>query len=112
MRTRIGRVVGHCSTPSAHWTTSAALTASRAWRNTAKTLSPSPLLLTTVPFCRRTQVATIPSCRASARRIALGWLSHSLVLPSMSVSRKVTTPVGWVGGDESTLLSSTGECVR
>src|SRR5919201_47452 len=37
------------------------------------------------------------SCRASARRIASGCSSQSLVLPSMSVKRKVTVPVGRSG---------------
>src|SRR6266567_7301394 len=34
------------------------------------------------------------SCRAKATRISSGCASHSFVLPSMSVNRKVTVPVG------------------
>jgi hypothetical protein len=34
------------------------------------------------------------SCRASGNCIASGYWSHSDVLPSMSVNRKVTVPVG------------------
>lgn len=38
------------------------------------------------------------SCRASASRIASGNCSHSVVLPAMSVNRKVTVPAGSLGG--------------
>src|SRR5688500_5201246 len=39
------------------------------------------------------------SWRARAARIAPGWRSQSRVLPSMSVKRNVTVPVGWLDID-------------
>ena len=41
-----------------------------------------------------TSLAERVPCRASAARIASGASSHSAVLPSTSVRRKVTVPLG------------------
>ena len=60
---------------------------------------PSPIVLKKcIPFCADAS-ARIALCRASTRAIPEDpspdcFSSHALVLPSMSVNRKVTVPVG------------------
>jgi hypothetical protein len=78
--------------PSASCTVSAAETASAAIANAAQKASPT--VLKTYPFALTIPSRISSSCRASAVRIVSGCASHNLVLPSMSVNRKVTVPVG------------------
>jgi hypothetical protein len=92
MRTLIGAVSGHGSMPSASCTVSAAETASAAIANAAQKASPT--VLKTYPFALTIPSRISSSCRASAVRIVSRCASHNLVLPSMSVNRKVTVPVG------------------
>ena len=94
IRTLTGRGVGHGSARKTRWIDSAAATASGAEAKTAKRLSPSPLGRIGVPPCLPTAASNSASCRASADRIASGAASQSAVLPSTSVSRNVTVPVG------------------
>ena len=77
---------------SARWAASAAASASGALAKAAQTASPM-VLKTTPP---RVSIAwrSMASWRASAAGIAWGCRSHSAVLPSMSVNRKVTVPLG------------------
>jgi hypothetical protein len=53
--------------------------------------------LKTCPRCASMHLRNISSCRPSAMRIALWFVSHNRVLPSMAVSRNVTVPVGKPG---------------
>src|SRR5207248_3333222 len=68
-----------------------------AWANTAKRLSPSPRLLTRAPACRAITAAAKASWRVRAARIVSGCCSQRRVLPSISVKRKVTVPIGRSG---------------
>jgi hypothetical protein len=72
----------------------AAATAELARAKTAKTLSPSPRLLITVPPWAAMPVVSRASWRASAACIASESRSQRAVLPSMSVRRNVTVPLG------------------
>ena len=58
---------------------------------------PSPVVLTVVPPCSATASRRMPSCRASAGRIASGCCSQRRVDPSRSVNRNVKVPVGPCG---------------
>jgi hypothetical protein len=94
IRITIGRGVGHASRAKLTWMAWAARTAAGAELKTANRLSPSPRgRMWTPPWAAMT-VSKIASCRAIAARIASGACSQSAVLPSTSVSRKVTVPPG------------------
>src|SRR5262249_40629727 len=54
----------------------------------------SPIVLNTTPLLAVMAVRRRALCRARAERMACGNCSQSLVLPSMSVKRKVTVPFG------------------
>ena len=70
----------------------AAPSASDAVENAAQNASPT--VLKTTPQCAVIASRITSSCRASATLMASGYRCHSVVLPSMSVNRKVTVPVG------------------
>jgi len=53
---------------------------------------PSPVVLTTWPFEAATAACRIWSWRSRAAFMACGNRSHSRVLPSTSVNRKITVP--------------------
>ena len=96
IRTRIAAPSGHGSAASARWASTAAATASAGARKTTKNESPS------VPISsRRGRRAPPGSARGGARgaaaSAAVPRLSTSRVEPSMSVNRKVTSPVGRLG---------------
>src|SRR6186997_2533195 len=57
-------------------------------------MTPSPVVLTMKPKDALIAWCRTVSCRASATCIAAGCCSHNIVLPSMSVNRNVTVPVG------------------
>ena len=61
---------------------------------TPKRLSPSPRGRTTAPPWRATRSSISESWRASASRMASRSRSHRRVLPSTSVNRNVTAPIG------------------
>ena len=96
IRTRIAAPSGHGSATSERWAAATARTAPAGSRKTAKNESPS------VPISR-------PASAASAARTSSRWRarigrhaavprrSTSFVEPSMSVNRKVTSPVGRAG---------------
>lgn len=69
-----------------------AATASLAFWNAAQNASPT--VLKTVPPLDSITRRSSSSCRSSATLIASGWSCQSRVLPSMSVNRNVTVPVG------------------
>src|SRR5437660_2002649 len=69
----------------------AAATASEAARNTAQ--NESPTVLKTQPLCPSITDRNIESWRASAPRIRSGNRSHNVVLPSMSVNKKVWSSI-------------------
>src|SRR5579859_8156942 len=94
MRTRSGSASGQDSACRLRWIVTAAKTAALALSKTAKRLSPSPRGRTSRPPARSTSCSMSWSWRASAARIPAGWSSQSRVLPSTSVKRKVTVPVG------------------
>src|SRR6188508_355483 len=78
-------------------------------------MTPSPVVLTTVPWASDTAVARIRSCCASAERMASGWRSHRRVLPSTSVNRKASVRVATssvVSGDMTGGRSAVGSAGR
>src|SRR6185503_1293553 len=73
-------------------TSSAARTASLAeWKAAEKE---SPIIWNTDPLCASIVSRRIWLCRASRAGMASGCCCESLVLPSISVNRKVTVPAG------------------
>ena len=92
MRTRSFAASGQGSRWSARCASSAAASASDAVWNAAQNASP-PVLKTWPPWSSM-HWRSSASWRASAARIAACCVSHSRVLPSMSVNRNVTVPVG------------------
>src|SRR5579871_2132631 len=92
MRTLSGPVSPHSSWRSRRRDCSAAWSASDAVENAAQ--KASPMVLNTTPSLASMACRSTASCRARAERIASGYCSHSLVLPSISVNRNVTVPLG------------------
>src|ERR1700694_1498506 len=92
MRARSCTFPYHASACRARWAASAARTASDAVANAACT--PSPSVFTTCPPCVSTLCRSSASWRASAADIVSRCASQSPVLPSMSVNRNVTVPLG------------------
>src|SRR5579872_2263759 len=87
----------------------AAASASALSSNAAQNASPTVLNVCPrlVSIARR----TIASCRSTAERMASPCRSHRCVLPSMSVKRKVTEPVGMGTGISESDFESAGRCI-
>src|SRR6266545_1479602 len=92
MRTRSGPVGPHAPVCRRRWAANAAFNAAGARAKAAQ--NPSPAVRNTMPSCSLIAWRRMLSCCASASGIASGCCSQSRVLPSISVYRNVTVPVG------------------